>query len=413
MTRYPGPDAARNTAWQSWLLLLACLVIHYVVLHTFIRQNAYLDQRVLNTRKPFQVDLLAERPSEAKADRPEPTPAAVVTRPRPRPRPVVSAPPKPAERAAPPQAPSPSSAAASDGNAGEMSAAAQADAADASTSVGNDSQTVSAPGAASIQAGTDATGVAAAAAASADRAPSAEADKTVTSNANPPAGPLYGVSLPAPPPAGAWTYSVHIGEYHESGAAGSLKLKLEHDSTRYSIQAEVSATGLSAWFYGGTRRDVSQGRLTINGLEPMRYAEQRNRRAERSTTIDYGIRTITFAGGETSELPPGTQDRLSGLFQLGVLARARADLFQAGDFVEVSEINLRDVERVRYRVEGVETLEAPAGRFRTLHLRRQPASTGEPTLEVWLDYDAMMMPVRIRLTDRTGRIIDQVIDRKG
>ena len=37
----------------------------------------------------------------------------------------------------------------------------------------------------------------------------------------------------------------------------------------------------------------------------------------------------------------------------------------------------------------------------------------EPKVDVWLDYEQSMIPVRIRLTDPSGRVVDQLMDKRG
>ncbi len=152
-----------------------------------------------------------------------------------------------------------------------------------------------------------------------------------------------------------------MGDFDQTGSAASLKLAFENHDTAYSLRGEVSATGITALFYGGVRRDLSRGRLTDNGFEPERYAEQRSKGAERASQIDYAARQIQFAGGESAILPDGTQDRLTSLFQLGLLARAAPDMFLPGQTVEMPEMNLRDVEKIRYRVVGPEDLKTSLG----------------------------------------------------
>ena len=59
-----------------------------------------------------------------------------------------------------------------------------------------------------------------------------------------------------------------------------------------------------------------------------------------------------------------------------------------------------------YRLEviGEETLELPVGTMRTLHLR----APGVNTTELWLAYDYLMLPVKIRHLDPQGESLVQV-----
>ena len=53
---------------------------------------------------------------------------------------------------------------------------------------------------------------------------------------------------------------------------------------------------------------------------------------------------------------------------------------------------------------GDEEIEVPAGVLRTLHLR----APGVNTTELWLAYDYLMLPVKIRHVDRKGDSLVQV-----
>ncbi len=407
--------------WQSVLMIGLCLGLHAVVVNVIVNQSAFIERRPDWRKAPVQIQILTEpelrvvevTPVNAKPLEVPGKPASKpASKPIYRPRPVRPVQPTP------PAAPSVSPSVASETGSRDAASAgaAPADSAlpdpavpdvgsSASTGINThesvnstDSATAGATGGSS-DANT---------AARADRISPAEVSGSLDSGRL-----LIGKALPAPPPSGRWSYSIHMGDFDQTGSAALLKLGFENHDTAYSLRAEISATGLTALFYGGVRKDFSRGRITANGFEPERYAEQRSKGAERSTQIDYSRKQIQFAGGETASFPEGTQDRLSSLFQLGLLARAQPELFVAGKTVEIPEMNLRDVENIRYKIDGPGELKTRLGVLRTLRLTRQPGASGkDPEIELWLDYDFGMMPVRIRVTDASGRVIDQVIDSK-
>ena len=115
-----------------------------------------------------------------------------------------------------------------------------------------------------------------------------------------------------------------------------------------------------------------------------------------------------------SALPPGTQDRLSVFYQIGLLARADPGRFVAGATRELPVASMRDVRVERFEVVGDETLMAPGGPIRALHLHRPPPpGTDDPRIDLWLGYDLEMLPVRLRVEDAGRRVLDQVIERGG
>lgn len=222
---------------------------------------------------------------------------------------------------------------------------------------------------------------------------------------------VFGTALAAPP-TGRWQFRVYYGDYSDNRPVATLDYLIEHDGDRYRLRTEGRAEGLTALLYSGVLTQASGGRLTENGLQPERFAEQRGKRAERWATVDWPRGEIAFSGGERAKTVPGLQDRLSVLVQLGLLARAAPERFAAGQSVVFDEMTLRDVERARYASRGDEVLETDTGTLRTLHLERtEPRKRDDPVVEIWLGYDLGLIPVRIRMTDVGGRILDQLLVR--
>ncbi len=392
-------------------MILACVGLHVVLLRFFLDQSAFIERRPDWRRAPVQIEILAEeitKPAEPPPQIPKRTepPKKVVSKPIYRPKPAVIA--KPASNPGPSpdldsrQSPETVSTADNLIDSGVTGPTGAGNTGAGNTAISSDSIAPSGDRSPSVDGAGLGKGAALPATGTDDRVASARAENS---------GLLFGKVLPAPPPSGKWNYSIHMGDFDQTGSAASLKLGFENHGTAYSLRAEVNATGITALFYGGVRRDLSRGRLTANGFEPERYAEQRNKGAERASQVDYARKQILFAGGESEMLPDGIQDRLSSLFQLGLLARADPDLFQPGKTVELPELNLRNVERISYRVVGPVNLKTSLGILRTLHLTRLPVTKGkDPEIELWLDYEFDLLPVRIRLSDPNGRVIDQVID---
>ncbi len=409
--------------WQSLLMVLVCIALHWFALRVLVSQSAFIEPRPDWRKAPVQIEILAESPARP-SDPPAQEPAEAQAAKKPSSKPIYRPrPPRPVKRSAEPSA----------GPTAEPIAAQPAlldpVASNASESVNSVDRLGTTGDPAGVSDGSTAGSTASATgsvsepspapAASADAGAAALAVKRDLDDKAEPAPPVHtprlliGKALPPPLPSGRWSYSIHMGDFEQTGSAASLKLGFENYGTAYTLRTEISASGLTALFYGGVRRDFSRGRITANGFEPERYAEQRSKGGERATLIDYARRQIQFAGGDVGDFPEGIQDRLSSLFQLGLLARAQPELFTAGKTVEIPELNLRDVEKIRYVVDGPAELKTALGVLRTLHLTRQPGTSGkDPEIELWLDYDFGMLPVRIRLTDASGRVIDQVIDSK-
>jgi hypothetical protein len=222
-------------------------------------------------------------------------------------------------------------------------------------------------------------------------------------------------SLPPLPATHRQRFRVYWGDYRDEQSVARLEYRLEHDGERYEIRTEGEAQGLISLVYSGTLSQVSVGRMGPDGLEPLRYAEQRGRRAERSIAFDQDAGTLRPLGDRPPvPMPEGTQDRLSVVYQIGLMARADPGAFVPGAVLEVPVASMRDVRRERFAVVGDETLWARGVPIRALHLRRPPLpGSGDPGIDLWLGYDFEMLPVRLRVEDADRRVIDQVIERDG
>jgi hypothetical protein len=221
----------------------------------------------------------------------------------------------------------------------------------------------------------------------------------------------YGKPLPAPP-TGRWTFDVYYGEYDSGFRVASLGYSIEHDGKRYKLRSEARAEGITALIYSGVLTQSSEGRLSANGLEPEHYVEKRGRREPRSLEIDRAKRRAKGPGDEPIPLLDGAQDRLSILVQLGLLARAMPERFVKGAVVQIPEVSLSRVEETGYTVRGEARLQTETGPLRTLHLERtSPPARNDARIEVWLGYDHGMLPVRLRVADAGGRVLDQILAR--
>jgi hypothetical protein len=60
-----------------------------------------------------------------------------------------------------------------------------------------------------------------------------------------------------------------------------------------------------------------------------------------------------------------------------------------------------------FTVGDSETLELPGGELRALRLWRDPSGEFDPRVEIWLAPVVGYLPVRIRLTQANGDVVDQ------
>jgi hypothetical protein len=223
--------------------------------------------------------------------------------------------------------------------------------------------------------------------------------------------PPSGAPLPAPPPARI-RFRVHYGDYASRHAVAVLEYQVEAADGRYQLRTEGRAEGLTALFYSGVLTQTSTGRYGDEGLQPERHTEQRGRGGLRWAALDAATGQASFSGGQRASAPPGTQDRLSMLIQLGLIARGRPSQLAPGMTLSLPELGSRGVDTVAYRSLGDETLATDEGPVRALRLTRHDGDPArDPRIDIWLGYDQHLLPVRIRLTDPGGRVLDQILVR--
>ena len=234
----------------------------------------------------------------------------------------------------------------------------------------------------------------------------ASADESLSAAAGP--------ELPRLPGSYAQRFRIYWGNFDDRQSVARVRHTVSVEGDRYELRTEGEAEGLISLVYSGTLTQVSTGVMGPEGLQPERYAEARGRRTERAVAFGLTPRQLRPDGAPAIPLPAGTQDRLSVFYQLGLMARADPSLFTAGQTVVVPVASLRDVREERFVVIGDETLLAPSGAIRALHLHRPPPSgSRDPKIDLWLGYDQQMLPVRLRVEDGSHRVLDQLVEPAG
>lgn len=231
--------------------------------------------------------------------------------------------------------------------------------------------------------------------------------------ADPAASPAPRDGAPLPPPVSVrLRFRVHYGDYTSRHAVAVLDYQVEAADGRYRLRTEGRAEGLTALFYSGVLSQTSTGRYGDDGLQPERHTEQRGRGGLRWAELDAATGQASFSGGQRASAPPGTQDRLSMLIQLGLIARGQPSRLAPGMALTLTELGSRSVDTVAYRSLGDETLPTDDGPLRALRLTRYDGDPArDPRIDIWLGYDQDLLPVRIRLTDPGGRVLDQILAR--
>ena len=199
------------------------------------------------------------------------------------------------------------------------------------------------------------------------------------------APPVYRTQLPPPL---TLRYALQRGRL-----SGSGELAWRPDGARYELRLDGTVIGLNVL------TQLSQGAIDANGLAPVRFTDQRARRAAVAANFQREAGKITFSGPSTEyPLWPGVQDRLSWMLQLAGVAAAEPQLLESGERIVLQVVGARgDAGAWAFRSVGREPLDTAAGPADTWHLRREARGPYDSAVEVWLDPQRHFLPVRATL----------------
>lgn len=208
--------------------------------------------------------------------------------------------------------------------------------------------------------------------------------------------------LPSPPdwPA-AWQYRLQA---HISGLRFNINARMEWAvvQDRYQTKLRYSVPLL------GHRTQTSEGLWTASGLLPLVFHDSTSRR-EIQLTFDWKAKRVARdQQPHIQSLNKGAQDPLSVFFETG-LQLAQLPLGQAPPpTITVHVVGLSRAEDWTFRLMGTETLNLPAGTYQALHWQR-PASSDDKgvSADIWFAPALGYLPVRIRLSQDNGDVLDQ------
>ncbi|HEX7888853.1 MAG TPA: DUF3108 domain-containing protein [Ramlibacter sp.] len=181
---------------------------------------------------------------------------------------------------------------------------------------------------------------------------------------------------------------------------GQARLDWWHNGQQYDLRLELTGPGLR------DRVQQSSGQITEEGLAPTRFSDKA--RGEQAAHFDRTRGRVVFSNNRPdAAIAPGMQDRLSVVVQLSMLFAGDPAQFPPGTQLAIPTASTREAEDWVFRVEGEDNLELPGGRLRALKLERLPRREFDQKVELWLAPGKDYAPVRLRLTNPDGTVIDQ------
>lgn len=220
---------------------------------------------------------------------------------------------------------------------------------------------------------------------------------------------LLVLALPCPAaiPSAPQSVSASYDMYRNGGHIAVISEQFEAKDGNYRIVSETKAIGLFRLFERVPLRFVSTGKLIASGLRPAQFEGKRSDADPRQVRGDFdwdAARLTLTRDGRTDALPlpPGTQDRLSLVYQFMFLEPDRQQR------IEFSMTNGRKLDRYLYSVQPDVEIDTALGRMKTLHLVKQRRSD-ESGVEIWIAPQHRYLPVRIVVVEEDGTRYEQLV----
>lgn len=227
---------------------------------------------------------------------------------------------------------------------------------------------------------------------------------TAEANLPPPVPGTAADAVPGWPARGELEYDVLYGR--ASVRIGSAVHRWSHESGRYQMQSTALARGLLAAIDSLSYTQRSRGAVLAEGLRPDLYEVERGGRRREWSEFDWARGTVTlYRDGKPrqAEIARGDQDVLSLWHQIAIARAWREDF-------ELTVVTGKSAAPSRVSLLGEETVEVPAGRFVARRLKAV-ALDGSLAIDLWLARDGQAIPLRIRMVDRKGELLDQQLRR--
>jgi hypothetical protein len=195
---------------------------------------------------------------------------------------------------------------------------------------------------------------------------------------------------------------------HTGFTIGSINENFVRKGDAYGIQSVTRSEGPLKLLLDDQITLESTGRVVPAGLQPLEFTQRRAKDSKRDIKSifdwDKGVmRTMMRAEPSETPLLPGTQDRLSVMYQF-------MHLPEYGETITIPLAIVRRVEPWIYKLVGEVRLNTPAGDFDTRHYRRVVSRPDDTKVEVWLAKDRFHFPVRAVFDDPKGFRLEQVIE---
>lgn len=197
----------------------------------------------------------------------------------------------------------------------------------------------------------------------------------------------------APAAAATLQYELKRGFLSGTGA-----LQWKPADGRYEVRLEGNVAGLHVL------TETSTGTLDRHGLAPLRYTDWRARRSTTAANFQRDAGKITYSGPQVENpLPPGSQDRVSWMVQIGAVLNAEPQHAAPGGRIVFYVSGAQgDADVWAFRYAGTEMVTTRLGPVHAVRFTREPRKTYDRQVDVWLAPGRQHLPVRARFTTQAN-----------
>lgn len=178
------------------------------------------------------------------------------------------------------------------------------------------------------------------------------------------------------------------------------------NGNQYQLTSLIKPDGIAALIVANLLQ-TSTGQLTKSGLQPSNYVYQYGRKVDKTYTAKFDwpakkVDLITAKGTKTAEISDGAQDLLSFMYQFMYVAPLER--------MQISIATGKKLTSYNYSFSGEENINTPLGEIKTIHIFHESEDSDEKT-ELWLALDYQYVPVKIRKTEKNGKVYELVANR--
>ena len=187
---------------------------------------------------------------------------------------------------------------------------------------------------------------------------------------------------------------------------GLLEENYSRNRDHYTLTSTTTPLGLLAAFKPEKLFLTSSGLVDKLGLRPQRFESKREGKPEKELKAEFNwsetkLTLIHLEERTKLDLPDGTQDRLSAMYQFMFVPLERQS---ALDFAMT---NGNKLDNYHYALGAHQKLDTPAGQFDSVYLDNQ-GKPGENHTEIWLCSE-QQLPCKMIITEANGDQYTQIL----